>query len=267
MLPETESLPVECYVLASNLRARAQLRDHRSVGRRRGGQHPPRRPGQEPRRVAAGQGRRPPCQAAGMNDDSDGAPAPAVRYAVTGGVATLTMDQPHTRNALSPALLDGLGRLFGPGPRRSTGPRGGGPQPHRPGLLCRSRPVGWSRDTRLLRMGPASNLAGILNLILESPQPVVARIAGHGFGGGVGLAAAWVTRRLRPTRRSSASPRSVSAWRHPSSRWSACRSCAGSMPSNCSSRVPVSARRGQPRLGSSRRPWRRHLSTPRSTRW
>ena len=28
---------------------------------------------------------------------------PAVRYAVSGAVATLTMDQPHNRNALTPA--------------------------------------------------------------------------------------------------------------------------------------------------------------------
>jgi enoyl-CoA hydratase/carnithine racemase len=32
----------------------------------------------------------------------------AVRYAVAAGVATLTMDQPHNRNALTPALLGGL---------------------------------------------------------------------------------------------------------------------------------------------------------------
>ena len=33
----------------------------------------------------------------------------AVSYSVAGGVATLTMDQPHNRNALTPALLNGLG--------------------------------------------------------------------------------------------------------------------------------------------------------------
>jgi hypothetical protein len=37
--------------------------------------------------------------------DGDGQP---VRYSVGGGVATLTMDQPHNRNALTPALLSGL---------------------------------------------------------------------------------------------------------------------------------------------------------------
>ena len=32
----------------------------------------------------------------------------AVRYETAGGVATLTMDQPESRNALTPALIDGL---------------------------------------------------------------------------------------------------------------------------------------------------------------
>ena len=34
----------------------------------------------------------------------------AVRYAVSGAVATLTMDQQHNRNALTPALMSGLSR-------------------------------------------------------------------------------------------------------------------------------------------------------------
>ena len=34
-----------------------------------------------------------------MSDDE------AVRYAVNGAVATLTMDQQHNRNALTPALM------------------------------------------------------------------------------------------------------------------------------------------------------------------
>jgi enoyl-CoA hydratase/carnithine racemase len=32
----------------------------------------------------------------------------AVRYEVSGATATLTMDQPHNRNALTPALMAGL---------------------------------------------------------------------------------------------------------------------------------------------------------------
>ena len=34
----------------------------------------------------------------------------AIRYAVNGAVATLTMDQQHNRNALTPALMSGLSR-------------------------------------------------------------------------------------------------------------------------------------------------------------
>jgi len=37
----------------------------------------------------------------------------AVRYAVKDAVATLTMDQPHNRNALTPALMAGLAYLVG----------------------------------------------------------------------------------------------------------------------------------------------------------
>ena len=34
--------------------------------------------------------------------------APTTRYEVAGGVATITLDQPDTRNALSDELLDDL---------------------------------------------------------------------------------------------------------------------------------------------------------------
>jgi enoyl-CoA hydratase/carnithine racemase len=108
----------------------------------------------------------------------------AVRYEVAGGVATLTMDQPDNRNAMTPALLNGLGDglaaasadpsvrvvvLTNTGPAFSAGADlsgGAGPEP--------------------LRFG----LADVLAAILDSPRPVVARIAGHCLGGGVGLAAA-----------------------------------------------------------------------------
>ena len=41
---------------------------------------------------------------------AEAAGAEAVRYAVSGAVATLTMDQPHNRNALTPALMSGLAK-------------------------------------------------------------------------------------------------------------------------------------------------------------
>jgi methylglutaconyl-CoA hydratase len=106
----------------------------------------------------------------------------AVTYATSGGVATLTLNQPDNRNAMTPALLDGIGSglesalgddavrvivLTNSGPAFSAGAdlKGGGITPSRFGL------------------------ADILATILDSPKPVVGRIDGHCMGGGVGLAA------------------------------------------------------------------------------
>ena len=109
----------------------------------------------------------------------------AVRYSVDGRVATLTMDQPLNRNALTPALLGGLaggldaaladqavrvvvlthtGPAFGAGADLSAG----------------------RSAAKAARPGLADVLAGLQ----DAPKPVLARIAGHCLGGGVGLAAA-----------------------------------------------------------------------------
>jgi methylglutaconyl-CoA hydratase len=116
----------------------------------------------------------------------------AVRYAVTEAVATLTMDQPHNRNALTPALLSGLAEgleaaladeavgvivLTNTGPAFCAGADLSGGSPAAP--VAGKRP-GTRRD----------GLAGLLAAIQDSAKPVVARIAGHCMGGGVGLAAA-----------------------------------------------------------------------------
>lgn len=108
----------------------------------------------------------------------------AVRYRVDGPVATLTMDQPASRNALTPALLNGLAdgldaAVADPAVRvtvlTATGP-----------AFCAGADLSGRRDAAPPRKG----LDGILAAIQDSPKPVVARIAGHCMGGGVGLAAA-----------------------------------------------------------------------------
>jgi methylglutaconyl-CoA hydratase len=125
-------------------------------------------------------------------------PTEAVRYRTSGGVATLTMDQPHNRNALTSALRNGLGDglaaavsdrtvrvivLTHTGPVFCAGAdiseSGGAPTGPR---------TGSGRQTGSLV--PRFGLAEILAAIQDSPKPVVARIAGHCLGGGVGLAAA-----------------------------------------------------------------------------
>jgi methylglutaconyl-CoA hydratase len=106
----------------------------------------------------------------------------AVLCEISGGVATVTLNQPDSRNAMTPALLDGLGAsidaaasddsvrvivLTNKGPAFSAGAdlKGGGLAPSK------------------------FDLPQILAAIQDAPKPVVGRIAGHCMGGGVGLAA------------------------------------------------------------------------------
>ncbi|MDQ2725727.1 MAG: enoyl-CoA hydratase-related protein [Actinomycetota bacterium] len=109
---------------------------------------------------------------------------PVVTLTVTDRVATVTLDSPTNRNALSPALIDGLGDALGDAiiDRRSrvillthTGP-----------AFCAGadlRAVGGTRAAR-------HTVPDILATIADSPKPVVARVAGHVMAGGVGLVAA-----------------------------------------------------------------------------
>jgi methylglutaconyl-CoA hydratase len=126
------------------------------------------------------------------------------------------MDQPHNRNALTPALLNGLaGRVAaaaadpsvrvavlthtGPafcagadltaGGSAAVSPRAVVPRDDRhsldapaAGSYAPHPPAGYAPH-------PPAGLADVLAAIQDSPKPVVARIAGHCFGGGVGLAA------------------------------------------------------------------------------
>lgn len=115
-----------------------------------------------------------------------------VRYAVDRGVATLTLDSPHNRNALSTALtrqlLDGLTRAEAdPGVRAI--------------LLDHSGPVFCSgadlkETAATLAAGGAAGavpvvaLGDVLTALWESAKPVVARVGGAARAGGLGLIAA-----------------------------------------------------------------------------
>jgi methylglutaconyl-CoA hydratase len=107
----------------------------------------------------------------------------AVHYEVFAGVATLTMDQPHNGNALSAALVNGLGD----GISRAVA------DPYtRVVVLTHSGPAfcaGADLSGKPATEEPRYQLTDILSAIADSPKPVVARIAGHCLGGGVGLAA------------------------------------------------------------------------------
>ena len=112
----------------------------------------------------------------------------AVRYGVSDGVATLTMDQPHNRNAMTPALLGGLAdgiaaaladEAVGVIMLTHTGP-----------AFCAGADLSSSGENKRTRRSKTVGLADVLEDIQDAPKPVLARIAGHCVGGGIGLAAA-----------------------------------------------------------------------------
>ncbi len=112
-----------------------------------------------------------------MSDD-------ATLYSVDKGVATITLNRPENRNALSVELLNSLGDNLNAAMK--------------------------SNDVRVIVMTNAGNtfcagadlkgggvnvqsrygLVEIFDVMLDGPKPIVGRIAGHCMGGGVGLAAA-----------------------------------------------------------------------------
>jgi methylglutaconyl-CoA hydratase len=107
-----------------------------------------------------------------------------VSIQASGGVATITMDQPANRNALTSALVNGLGDALA---------NAIGDPEVRVIVLTHTGPAfcaGADLSEPASAARPRPDVAGVLSTILDSPKPVVARIAGHCMGGGVGLAAA-----------------------------------------------------------------------------
>jgi methylglutaconyl-CoA hydratase len=111
-----------------------------------------------------------------------------VRTVTAAGVATLTLDSPANRNALSTPLmrelLDALAAaLTDPGVRTvvlsHTGP-----------VFCSGADLTETAEARADGRIPAEMLADVLAAIWEFPKPVVARIAGPARAGGLGLIAA-----------------------------------------------------------------------------
>jgi methylglutaconyl-CoA hydratase len=107
----------------------------------------------------------------------------AVLYQASRGVATITLNQPDNRNALTPALLDGLGAALNSASKDDSA---------RVIVITNNGPAFCAgADLKGGGLAPAKHdLPEILGAMLDSPKPVVGRIAGHCMGGGVGLAAA-----------------------------------------------------------------------------
>jgi methylglutaconyl-CoA hydratase len=117
---------------------------------------------------------------------ASGAAAGLVRLDVTGSVATITLDSPANRNALSTALLAQLQARLGEAIEDDT---------VRVVVLTGAGTVfSAGADLKeLLAAPPGATTAGIgdvLDLLWHSPTPVVARLNGPARAGGVGLAAA-----------------------------------------------------------------------------
>ena len=106
----------------------------------------------------------------------------ATSMTVRDGVATITLDQPDNRNALSVALVESLGAHIAEANADDS---------VRAIVLTNAGSTFCAGAD--LKAEPGSQTASVVPVfeaILDSPNPVVGRIAGHCMGGGVGLAAA-----------------------------------------------------------------------------
>ena len=115
-----------------------------------------------------------------------GAPAALVGRRVSDGVAVLTLDSPHNRNALSrrlvAELLDGLGSAEADDAVRVVVLRAEGP------VFCSGADLTEAAEGAM-RDGAAA-LVEVQRRILASPKPVVVRVDGPVRAGGTGIVAA-----------------------------------------------------------------------------
>ncbi|GAA0317965.1 enoyl-CoA hydratase-related protein [Actinoallomurus spadix] len=108
---------------------------------------------------------------------------PLVRLTAEGGIATVTLDSPRNRNALSSRLVAEL---------RETLTAVTADDSVRVVVLTGTGPVFCAgADLKEQRAGGAPpDVPGLLTLIWESPKPVVARLNGPARAGGLGLVTA-----------------------------------------------------------------------------
>ncbi|MFY8156673.1 MAG: enoyl-CoA hydratase-related protein, partial [Rhabdaerophilum sp.] len=107
------------------------------------------------------------------------------------GIATLTLSAPEKHNALSPAMI---AELTGIAARINADPAirvvilaGEGAS------FCAGGDLGWMRQqmtaTRVQRMTEARKLAEMLYALNTLEKPLIGRVHGNAFGGGVGMIA------------------------------------------------------------------------------
>ncbi len=107
----------------------------------------------------------------------------ATLLSVDAGVATITLNRPDNRNALSAALVDSLGdhlteAIADDGVRVIV-------LTNESHVFCAGADLSGADAPE-----PRYSLVALFELILDAPKPVIGRIAGHCMGGGVGIAAA-----------------------------------------------------------------------------
>lgn len=108
----------------------------------------------------------------------------------TRGVATVTLNRPDKRNALSAQMMDELtdmAQTLGADiATRAIVLRGAG------SVFCAGGDLAWMRDqitaNRATRKVEAARLADMLTALNEMPTPLIGRIHGAALGGGVGMA-------------------------------------------------------------------------------
>ena len=113
-------------------------------------------------------------------------------YDVNQGVATITLNRPENKNALSIEMVNSIGDHFAaaqgdPGVRVILFTNNG--NTFCAGADLKANQPGVTQPTA------RHSFVQILDDIIESPKPVLGRIAGHCTGGGVGLAAAFEDRK------------------------------------------------------------------------
>ncbi len=112
-----------------------------------------------------------------------------VHLEITGGIATVTLDSPANRNALSRALMAGLNEsldaALADDRARLIVLTGAGP------VFCSGADLKEQRGASEAGPGAgAGGLVAILQRIWHSPKPVIARVGGPARAGGIGLVAA-----------------------------------------------------------------------------
>lgn len=112
-----------------------------------------------------------------------------IRYIVAGPVATLTIDDPDRRNALTneamAELSEALGNACGDGDVRVIVITGAGDRAFSAGGDL----SGGFVDAPLAGHGDRGALADLIRGMRRCPKPVVGRVNGHALGGGLGLVA------------------------------------------------------------------------------